>query len=142
NAVAPLPRALPGTLVLTPHPGEAGRLLGSDSAAVQQDRRGAAAELARRSGQVVVLKGHRTLVCDGARVFENRTGNDGLATAGAGDVLAGLLGALLAQGVEPFDAACLAVHLHGRAGDLVAERLSRAGLTAEDLPLAIAEVMR
>jgi NAD(P)H-hydrate epimerase len=65
-----------------------------------------------------------------------------MATGGTGDVLAGLCGALLAQGMAPFDAACLAVHAHGRAGDLVASRLSQPGLCAEDLPLAIAEVLR
>jgi NAD(P)H-hydrate epimerase len=89
-----------------------------------------------------VLKGAGTIVTDGAQLFVNRTGNPGLATGGTGDVLAGLLGALLAQGMAPFPASCLAVHAHGRAGDLVARRLSPAGLCAEDLPLAIAEVLR
>jgi NAD(P)H-hydrate epimerase len=142
NALAPLRRPLHAAAVLTPHPGEAARLLGTDTDAVQRDRRGAVAALAARSGGVAVLKGAGTLVCDGARCYANRTGNPGLATGGAGDVLTGLLGALLAQGMEPFDAACVAVHVHGAAGDLVARRLSQAGLCAEDLPLAIAEVLR
>lgn len=128
--------------VLTPHPGEAARLLGSDAAAVQADRRAAIAELCERTGQLVVLKGQGTLVCDGTRLYQNRSGNDGLATGGSGDVLAGLIGALLAQSMDPFDAACLGVHVHGKAGDLVASRLSKPGLIAEDLPSAIAEVMR
>ena len=137
---APLASSTRAKLLLTPHPGEAARLLAD--LAVQGDQRPeAAGELARRSGGVVVLKGAGTLVCDGERIFVNRTGNSGLGTGGAGDVLSGLLGALLAQGMEPFDAACLGVHLHGKAADLVAGRLSPAGLTAEDLPLAIAEVM-
>jgi NAD(P)H-hydrate epimerase len=128
--------------VLTPHPGEAARLLGVDTAFVQRDRAGAARTLATCTGQLVVLKGARTLVTDGARVFTNTTGNPGMATGGSGDVLAGLLGALLAQGMPAFDAACLAVHAHGAAGDLVARRLSEAGLCAEDLPLAVAEMLR
>jgi NAD(P)H-hydrate epimerase len=142
NVLAPLRQRLRGKAVLTPHPGEAARLLGTTAAAVQLERRGATAELASRSGAVVVLKGARTLVCDGERCFANSTGNPGMATGGTGDVLSGLLGALLAQGLEPFDAACLAVHVHGAAGDLVARRLSQSGLCAEDLPLAIAELLR
>jgi NAD(P)H-hydrate epimerase len=143
NALAPLRAALPGAAakVLLPHPGEAGRLLGSSAAAVQRDRRAAVAALAARSAGVAVLKGAGTLVCDGERLFRNATGNPGMATGGSGDVLAGLVGALLAQGMAPFDAACLGVHTHGRAGDRVAARLGRTGLCAEDLPLAIAEVL-
>jgi NAD(P)H-hydrate epimerase len=145
NVLAPLRRTLPKSdvgLVLTPHPGEAARLLGSSAREVQADRPGALAELCRRSGAVVVLKGSGTLVGDGERCFANTTGNPGLATAGAGDVLAGLLGALLAQGMAPFHAACLAVHVHGAAADAVARRLSQRGLVASDLPLAIAELLR
>lgn len=134
-------------LVLTPHVGEAARLLGVTSDEVRSDRRLALAELCRRSGAVVVLKGQHTLVGDGTRCFRNTTGNVGLATGGSGDVLAGLLGALLADGpadarLTPFEAACAAVHWHGAAGDLVARRLSPRGLIASDLPLAIAEVLR
>ena len=144
NVLAPLRRVLraPAPVVLTPHPGEASRLLSRSTAVIQSDREAAAEELATRTGQVAVLKGHGTLVCDGTRLFRNKSGNAGMATGGSGDVLAGLLGALLAQGMEPFDAACLAVHVHGKAGDLVARRLSRPGLCAEDLPLAIAEALR
>lgn len=145
NVLSPLPaRPWRGKApsVLTPHPGEAARLLGTDATAVQADRRAGVEELCARTGQVVVLKGRGTLVCDGRRLFHNRSGNSGLATGGSGDVLAGLIGALLAQSMDPFDAACLGVHVHGKAGDLVARRLSRPGLCAEDLPLAIAEVMR
>ncbi|MBK8978504.1 MAG: NAD(P)H-hydrate dehydratase [Planctomycetes bacterium] len=141
NLHAPLRGSLPtrAPTIVTPHPGEAARLLKSTVVAVQRDRAAAVRELARRSGGVAVLKGAGTLVCDGERSFRNTTGNPGLATGGSGDVLAGLLGALLAQGLAPFDAACLAVHVHGRAGDRVAARLSQPGLCAEDLPLAIAE---
>lgn len=143
NVLAPLAAraARRARLVLTPHPGEAARLLGTSTAAVQQDRDAAVSELCRRSGAVVVLKGARTLVADGARCFVNTTGNPGMATGGSGDVLAGLLGAVLAAGLEPFDAACLAVHVHGAAGDLIASRRGQAGLAASDLPEAIAEVL-
>ncbi len=146
NVLAPLPKtralASRGPLVLTPHPGEAARLLGCTTADVQRDRPAALRALCARSGGVVVLKGAHTLVGDGVRCFTNRTGNPGMATGGSGDVLAGLLGALLAQGMAPFDAACLAVHVHGAAGDRVASRLGEAGLIASDLPLAIAEELR
>ena len=143
NLIGPLdhPLVAGAPVVLTPHPGEAGRLLDKSSADVQKDREAAVLELVERSGQICVLKGVGTLVSDGKRVYENQSGNPGLATGGTGDVLAGLMAALLAQGMAAFDAARLAVHVHGRAGDLVAGRLSQAGLTAEDLPLAIAEVM-
>ena len=144
NLSAPLGRAMVAAapVVLTPHPGEAARLLGTDSAAVQKDRRAAVCELVAQSGQTVVLKGAHSLVADGTRLYENQTGNPGMSTGGTGDVLAGLMGGLLAQGMDPFDAAVLAVYLHGKAGDLIADRLSQSGLTAEDLPLAIAEVMK
>jgi len=144
NVLAPLrgPLVTRGGLVLTPHPGEAARLLGTTAAAVQADRPEALRELCARSGAVVVLKGASTLVGDGHQCYQNRTGNPGMATGGSGDVLAGLLAALLAQGLPPFAAACLAVHVHGKAGDLVADRLSERGLIASDLPAAIAEVLR
>ncbi|MEZ5964729.1 MAG: NAD(P)H-hydrate dehydratase [Planctomycetota bacterium] len=144
NVLAPCTALLRTTrpAVLTPHPGEAGRLLGWPTAQVQADRRAAVLALARRTGQVVVLKGAGTLVTDGRRLYRNTTGNPGLATGGSGDVLAGVLGALRAQGMDAFAAACLAVRVHGQAGDLVARRLSRAGLVADDLPMAVAEVLR
>ncbi|MEO6595206.1 MAG: NAD(P)H-hydrate dehydratase [Planctomycetota bacterium] len=143
NVLAPLraPLVCRGPIVLTPHPGEAARLLGCQALDVQADRPAALRALCQRSGAVVVLKGAGTLVADGVSCFTNRTGNPGMATGGSGDVLAGLLAALLAQGMQPFAAACLAVHVHGKAGDLVAERYGERGLVASDLPLAIAEVM-
>ncbi len=144
NVLAPLRAPIPGAQpkVLLPHPGEAARLLGVETADVQRDRKAAARELSARSGALVVLKGARTLVVEGARCFTNTTGNPGMATGGSGDVLAGVTGALLAQGMSPYDAARLAVHVHGKAGDLVARRQSQAGLCASDLPLAVAEALR
>jgi NAD(P)H-hydrate epimerase len=133
--------------VLTPHPGEAARLLGCDTAAVQADRPAAARELALRYQCVVVLKGAHTLVAGpGEPVTLNVTGNSGMATAGSGDVLTGLLAALLAQRLSPFDAASLAVYLHGLAGDLAASGKGEAGLLAgdivESLPQAYLELKK
>src|SRR5205823_10626735 len=87
----------PAPLVLTPHPGELARLAGTDIAAVQADRRGLAVRFAAEYVVVLVLKGHQTIVTDGRRVFQNRTGNPGMATGGTGDVLTGLTAALIGQ---------------------------------------------
>ncbi len=124
----------PAARVLTPHPGEFARLTGLTTAAVQANRESLAIEFAQRHRVVLVLKGAGTIVTDGLRVFINRTGNPGMATGGTGDVLTGLITALIAQGAGPFDAACLGCHLHGLAGDIAAEELSPPGLIASDLP--------
>jgi hydroxyethylthiazole kinase-like uncharacterized protein yjeF len=124
-------RARARPTVLTPHPGEAGRLLQSDAAAVQGDRLGAACELARTLGAIVVLKGAGTVIAepDGSYVI-NPTGSPALATAGTGDVLAGMTGALLAQSADPLAAVHAAVWLHGRAAELHG---SDVGLTASEV---------
>jgi hydroxyethylthiazole kinase-like uncharacterized protein yjeF len=127
-----------GPVVITPHPGEASRLLGRTVPKHDEERLRAAKELAEKSGAIVCLKGHRTVVTDGRAVFVNDTGNPGMATAGAGDVLAGILGAYLAacageRAWTPFDAAASAVRVHGRAGDFAAKELGRRGLVASDL---------
>lgn len=121
-----------GPRILTPHPGEFARLTGrpGESREVQLEL---AERLAAEHGVVCVLKGHGTLVTDGQRRYINPTGNPGMATGGSGDVLTGILVALLGQGYAPWDAACLAVFAHGLAGDLAAERLGQMGLTARDL---------
>jgi NAD(P)H-hydrate epimerase len=123
----------PGSLVMTPHPGEFARLLGTTTAAVQADRENLAVGFAGRLGVVLVLKGHRTIVTDGRRVYRNETGNPGMATGGAGDVLTGLTAALIGQGLGGFEAAVLGAWVHGRAGDLAAAELSQIALTAADL---------
>lgn len=115
--------------VFTPHPGEAARLLGTTSDEVQADRPAAALALRARLGGVVVLKGAETLVTDGAEVYRNPTGNPGLATGGSGDVLAGVIGALLAQGVPPLEAARAGVWLHGRAADELRQSTGERGMT-------------
>jgi NAD(P)H-hydrate epimerase len=119
--------------VLTPHPGEFGRLTGLSTGQVQARRQELALAFAAEHRLVLVLKGHGTIVTDGRRVFVNPTGNPGMATGGSGDVLTGLIGALLAQGLEPFAAAQLGVYLHGRAGDLARDRLGEVSLIATDL---------
>ena len=123
-----------GPRVLTPHPGEMARLTGLATGAVQAKRIEHARALARDTGAVVVLKGSGTVVAapDG-RWSINLSGGPLLGTGGTGDVLAGLAGSLLAQGLAPYDAARLAVFLHGRAGDRLAQRLGDAGLLASEL---------
>lgn len=124
----------PACRVLTPHPGEMARLLGSDVLSVEADREGVAVELAARSGAVVVLKGAGTVITDGQRLVVNTTGNSGLATGGSGDVLTGLVTGLLARGMSSFDASWLGVYLHGLAADLAVVELGESGLIASDLP--------
>ena len=119
--------------VLTPHPGEASRLLGRAVPSSREGRLRAAAEIADRFGAVVLLKGAGTIVCDGEHWYFNRTGNPGMATGGSGDVLTGLLAARLAAGADPFTAACQAALIHGRAGDLAAAAVGEGGCIATDL---------
>ena len=131
--IAPLPER-PRPAVLTPHPGEAARLLGLTVPEVQGARLEAVRSLARLTGAVVALKGHQTLIArrDG-RVAINSTGNAGMATGGTGDVLTGAVGAFLARGLDGWDAARLAVFVHGDAGDRAARRRGEDGLIASDL---------
>jgi NAD(P)H-hydrate epimerase len=112
--------------VLTPHAGELGRLLGRDSEEIAAHRLAAAREAARAAGAVVVLKGDDTIVSDGERVAVNAIAAPALATAGSGDILAGIVAALLARGLEPFAAACAAVVAHARAGRDAAARVGAA----------------
>ncbi|SHI91260.1 NAD(P)H-hydrate epimerase [Malonomonas rubra DSM 5091] len=120
--------------VLTPHPGEMARLCGLSVAEIEAERFRVAKGFARAHNVVLLLKGARTVIAapDG-RVRINSSGNDGLASGGSGDVLTGLVGALLAQGLESFDAAILAAWLHGRAAELVAAGQGAAGMAASDL---------
>jgi NAD(P)H-hydrate epimerase len=121
-----------GPRILTPHPGEFARLVDRRPASPAERLR-LATELAVPSTVVVVLKGHRTLVTDGRVRAVNRTGNPGMASGGSGDVLTGVITALLCQGLGPVEAARLGVHLHGLAGDLAAARLGQVGMIARDL---------
>ena len=129
--------------VLTPHPGEAARLLGCSVAQIQTDRPAAAQELAERYGCVAVLKGSGTLIAaPGREMLHNPTGNPGLARGGSGDVLAGMLAALLAQGLAPFDAAACAVWLHGAAADRCAARTSQLTMLPHDILTDLADVVK
>ena len=132
--------------VLTPHPGEMGRLnkLLKRDAKVPADDEGridTAVAAANAFGQVIVLKGDRTIVTDGDRVYVNDTGNSSLSKAGSGDVLCGILGCLLGQGVDRFDAACMAVRLHGLAGEVAGKHVGLRSVLAREvidaIPLAI-----
>ncbi len=153
NAVADAPddwQARPD-VVLTPHPGECGRLLGTSAALVQSDRLGAVRRLAARYRGAAILKGAGTLVADGTRsdggetpIAVNTTGNPGMATGGSGDALTGAIGAFLGMGVPAYGAACAGVYVHGRAGDLAAARVGMDGVVAGDIvegiALAVAEL--
>jgi len=121
-------------IVITPHPGEMARLLGGSTAEVQGDRIAAARRFAAEHGVVTVLKGARTVIVepDGAGAI-CPTGNPGMASGGMGDVLAGIVGGLLAQRLDPFAAACLAVFAHGAAADAVVAGRGMVGLLAGDL---------
>lgn len=121
-------------IIITPHPGEMARLVKSTPKAVNESRAEIATYFAKEYGVVTVLKGAGTIIAspDG-RVMINRTGNSGMATGGSGDVLAGMTGSLLSQGAKPFDAAAAAVYLHGLAGDIAAEKLSKISMLPTDL---------
>ena len=126
------PPAHPGPRILTPHPGEFSRLANQkfDSREAQIV---SAQELAKAWDVVLVLKGQYTLITDGERHEINQTGNPGMATGGSGDVLTGIITALVCQGVAPFDAAVLGCHVHGLAGDLAAVEVGQVSLIATDL---------
>jgi NAD(P)H-hydrate epimerase len=145
NALAPWPDGLHGSaelpIVITPHPGEMARLLNKTNAEVVADRIGLARELATKHHLIVVLKGSRSIIAapDGS-VLVNPTGNAGMATAGSGDVLTGLLSGLLAQRPQPaLEAVVAGVYLHGLAGDLAARNLGQRSLLASDITNHLSE---
>ena len=132
-----------GRLLLTPHPGEMGRLSGLTTSQVQADRLGLVREKADLWDVTLVLKGAATLVSSKREpIYINSTGNPALATGGTGDVLAGMIGGLLAQGVVPVQAAVAGVYLHGKAGDLAAAEIGTTGLLAGDLLPRIPRTLR
>ncbi|MDR1309255.1 MAG: NAD(P)H-hydrate dehydratase, partial [Deltaproteobacteria bacterium] len=132
-----------GPRVLTPHPGEAARLLGLTVPEIQSDRPRAARELAARTGAAVILKGRHSLVAgpDG-RLLVNSSGGPVLATGGSGDLLTGLVAGLLAQGTDPLGAAALGTFLHGLASDLAAERLVDRGLFPTEIQACLPEAWK
>jgi ADP-dependent NAD(P)H-hydrate dehydratase len=136
NALAQQPDILTraaGPRILTPHPREFGRLVAKEGPMSDGERRERAIDLAIRCNVVVVLKSHQTFITDGHRSEVNNTGNPGMATGGTGDVLTGVLVALLCQGLSPFDAAHLGTHVHGLAGDLASAELGQTSMVARDL---------
>lgn len=128
------PDKLKADLILTPHPGELKRLWsGLFREQLPPDRQDQAGKLAKRTKTVVALKGAETVVTDGQKVYINKTGNPGMATAGSGDCLTGVITALMGQGLSNFDAAVLGVYIHGLAGDIAAEKLGQVSLMATDI---------
>lgn len=143
NALAGHLKRFKGIKILTPHPGEMARLLGAPTKAVEKNRKDIALSFAKKYNCLVVLKGNHTVVADGkGRIYTNNTGNPGMATAGSGDVLTGIIASFLAQGLLPFEAAKYAVYLHGLAGDLAAKKKSQLSLVASDIIDYIPEAVK
>lgn len=145
NVLAPWSEAFAARvapLVLTPHPGEFSRLTREPVARIQADRAGLAQAFAKQHSVILALKGHETLVTDGVRLYKNTTGNPGMATGGSGDVLTGLLAALLATGMPAYEATVQSVWIHGRAGDRAAVERSQTALNAWDLVESLPTVFR
>ncbi|MBR6126124.1 NAD(P)H-hydrate dehydratase [bacterium] len=134
---------LPTKTIITPHPKEAARLLGVDD--ITSNLEFAAKELSKKYKCVVVLKNHRTIICEGDTIFINQHGNSALAKAGTGDVLAGIISGLLAQRMTPYEAAKLGVYLHSRAGEIASKELTEysvlASVVIKYLPQAIKEIL-
>jgi NAD(P)H-hydrate epimerase len=129
--------------IITPHPGEIARLLDTTPKNIQNKRKEIARSFSKEYNLIVVLKGYQTIVADPAgSMYINKTGNSGMSTAGSGDVLSGMISALLAQGLNSFNAAKFAVYLHGLAGDLAAEAKTQLGLIASDIIDYIPEAIK
>jgi len=118
--------------ILTPHPKEASRLLNCSLDEILADMEASAKKICKKYNCITVLKSHKTIVTDGEKIYYNTTGNSALAKAGSGDVLAGMIAGLLAQGSNPYEASCLGVYLHGIAGDLAKNDLTAYGVLASD----------
>jgi len=136
-------RKIQAPVIITPHPGEMARLVGTSIGEIQGDRLTTVSKAALDWDAVVLLKGARTVVADpGGAIYINPTGNPGMATAGSGDVLAGTIAALAGQGLDPSRAAAAGAYLHGLAGDLAAREKGMMGLVAGDLVLTLPEAIR
>jgi NAD(P)H-hydrate epimerase len=127
--------------VLTPHPGEAARLLNMTTADIESDRFSAVRKLQQKYGGIAVLKGAGSLIRSPVQVALATVGNPGMASGGMGDVLSGMLGSLCAQGVPLYDAACLAVCWHGESADKIALRKGFISLSATDVIAGLGEVI-
>ena len=124
-------------IVITPHKGEAERLLGQSI----YERKSALEEITKKTGKTVLLKGHKTLVQKGLSIYENDTGNPALAIGGSGDVLSGIIGAFAAGGMDSFFAASAGAFVHGMAADNWADENGTVGMTVDDLLCAIPPVI-
>ncbi len=132
-----------GPVVITPHPGEMALLLGVSVDSIQRRRVQVAVKTAKEQRVVVVLKGHKTVVAaPSGRIYINMTGNPGMATAGMGDLLTGMIASFIGQGCDPFSAAKAAVYLHGLAGDIAARRVGQTSLIASDLLESLTEAFK
>ena len=136
-------KSIKSPIIITPHPGEMSRLSGLEINTIQRNRQRVAKDLARQCNLIVVLKGNNTVVSDGkANNFVNKSGNPGMATGGTGDILTGMIASFLAQGVPAFNAAKLAVYIHGKAGDLAAREKGEIGLIAGDILEKVPEAFK
>ena len=131
-----------GKIIITPHIMEMSRLTGKTVSDIKEHMIESAKEYAIQHSCICILKDARTVVTDGQKVYINCTGNDGMSTGGSGDVLTGLIAGMAAIGLDAFDAACLSVYVHGKAGDLAAQQKGRTGMTASDIAEAIAYVLK
>lgn len=131
-----------GKIIITPHIMEMSRLTGKTVSDIKEHMIETAKEYAIQHSCICILKDARTVVTDGQKVYINCTGNDGMSTGGSGDVLTGLIAGMAAIGLDAFDAACLSVYVHGKAGDLAAQQKGRTGMTASDIAEAIAYVLK
>ncbi len=129
-------------VIVTPHIGEMMRLTGCPKQEILKELLETARSFARKNRLICALKDARTVVSDGSSIYVNTTGNNGMAVAGSGDILTGIICGLLAQGMQPFDAATLGVYLHGAAGDLAREKCSAYGMIARDIAAQIGEVLK
>ncbi|MGB4090698.1 MAG: NAD(P)H-hydrate dehydratase, partial [Ruminococcus flavefaciens] len=120
-------------VIITPHPGEMARLLNCDTAMISANRIVVAEKYAEKYGITVVLKGAGTVVADSHATAVNHTGNAGMSVGGSGDVLAGMIGSIIAQGVGVFDGACAGVYMHGLAGDIAAKKLGMEAMLPRDI---------
>src|SRR3989338_2081425 len=136
-------QALSAVRILTPHPGEFSRLTGKSSAYIQKNREILAKKFASDYNVILVLKGYKTIIASPKKkAYVNTTGNPGMATAGSGDVLSGMIAALLGQGLSSFEAAKTGAYLHGLAGDLAAREKTQAGMIASDIIDKIPEAIK
>jgi NAD(P)H-hydrate epimerase len=137
------PRRSKAGIILTPHPGEMKRLWAElFRTHLPTDRKIQAIQMANKTGTTVVLKGKSTIVTDGEKIYVNKTGNPGMATGGTGDVLTGVITALVGQGLSNFDAAVFGVYVHGLAGDIAAKKFGQISLIATDVIESLGEAFK